>query len=330
MRGAALFHTTSGEPVPRLTPVLLSLVIAVLVYFALVAGIDGDQTLHAMYSLDGTGWAIIFGLSLLNYLLRFLRWHGYMRWLGHRLPLPRHALIYLSGFGLTTTPGKAGEGVRAIYLARRGIPYAHTVAALFAERLLDLLSIILLSLLAIASFTDYAVWLAVPLAVIVALITLMHRRALLKAAQNRLAEPRTWMARALAVLVHAWERAFVLLSWRPLLGGLLLGCLSWGSEGLGVYVIAGRLGLAVPLLLAIGVYATGMLIGALSFVPGGLGSTEAAMTLLLKLSGIAGGAALSVTLIARIATLWFAVALGLCCLAGLELEYRLRPAAESY
>lgn len=309
---------------PRLTTVVVSLVIAILLYFTLIAGIDGQRTWAAMQQLDWLGWIAILCLSLFNYALRFARWHGYLRWLGHALPIGRHLLIYLSGFALTTTPGKAGEGLRAVYLARRQVPVAHTVAAMFAERLLDLLSILVLSLLAIVSFAGYAYWIAIPLVVIAAILWVMHRRSLLRAAQRRVDNPQTLVARVLHVAVHAWERAFVLLSWKPMLGGLILGCMAWAAEGVSVYLIAGKLGLAVGLPLAVGIYATSMLIGALSFVPGGLGSTEAAMALLLKLSGMAAGTALSVTLIARIATLWFAVVLGLLCLGGLELEHRRR------
>ncbi|MES1937574.1 lysylphosphatidylglycerol synthase transmembrane domain-containing protein [Salinisphaera hydrothermalis] len=310
---------------PRLTTVVVSLLIAALLYFTLIAGIDGQRTWAAMHRLDWVGWISILCLSLFNYSLRFARWHGYLRWLGHRLPIGRHLLIYVSGFALTTTPGKAGEGVRAVYLARRQVPFAHSVAAMFAERLLDLLSILVLSLLAIASFTGYVYWVLAPLAVIVAMLWVMHRRSLLKAAQRRVENPQTMPARVLHVFVHAWERAFVLLSWKPLLGGMALGCLAWAAEGVSVYLIADKLGLTIALPLAIGIYATSMLIGALSFVPGGLGSTEAAMALLLKLSGMAAGTALSVTLIARIATLWFAVVLGLFCLGVLELDHRRHP-----
>ena len=63
------------------------------------------------------GWAegaAILGLSLLNYALRFVRWQWYLSRLGHAIPAPQRALIYLAGFALTTTPGKAGEAGRGI------------------------------------------------------------------------------------------------------------------------------------------------------------------------------------------------------------------------
>jgi uncharacterized protein (TIRG00374 family) len=61
-----------------------------------------------------------------------------------------------------------------------------------------------------------------------------------------------------------------------------------------------------------------MLIGALSFIPGGLGSTEAAMVLMLSLLGMGVSSAIAATIVCRVATLWFAVALGFCAFAAVE------------
>lgn len=306
---------------PRLTTLFVSILIAGLLYLTLVAGIDGDRTLAAMKQLSVGGWAAILGLSLLNYVLRFARWHAYMWWLGHHLPLIRHALIYLSGFALTTTPGKTGEAVRAVYLAPRGVSYPHTVAVMFAERFLDLLAIALLSMLVLIAFSGYVLWVIVPIGVLCGMLLAIRRRNLLLAAQRRVAEPKNWLGRMAQGAVSAWDHAFVLTDWRPLYAGLAVGLIAWAAEGVSVYLIAEWLGLPLALETAIGIYAVSMLVGALSFLPGGLGSTEAAMTLLLKLSGIAASAAIGVVLIARIATLWFAVVLGLFCLAFLQLEH---------
>jgi uncharacterized protein (TIRG00374 family) len=64
------------------------------------------------------------------------------------------------------------------------------------------------------------------------------------------------------------------------------------------------------------IYASTTIVGALSFLPGGLGVTEGAMTMLLVRGavGLDGAAAFDATLLTRLATLWFAVLLGLGCL----------------
>ena len=54
-----------------------------------------------------------------------------------------------------------------------------------------------------------------------------------------------------------------------------------------------------------------LLAGALSFIPGGIGATEAVMYLLLTQTGVDSATALIIPLINRISTLWYAVLLGL-------------------
>ena len=57
---------------------------------------------------------------------------------------------------------------------------------------------------------------------------------------------------------------------------------------------------------------------ALSFIPGGLGSTEAVMGGSLILLGVEPGTAVAATLVCRLVTLWPAVAIGLGFLLALE------------
>jgi uncharacterized protein (TIRG00374 family) len=57
-----------------------------------------------------------------------------------------------------------------------------------------------------------------------------------------------------------------------------------------------------------------MLAGALSFMPGGLGGSEAAMVLLLRMLRVPLSIAVAATLLIRAATLWFAVLLGIIAL----------------
>jgi uncharacterized protein (TIRG00374 family) len=76
-------------------------------------------------------------------------------------------------------------------------------------------------------------------------------------------------------------------------------------------------GAHVDLGLAMVIYAGTTIAGALSFLPGGLGVTEGAMTVAL-VEGAAKldpSAAVAATLLTRLATLWFAVVIGVVLLA---------------
>jgi uncharacterized protein (TIRG00374 family) len=87
-----------------------------------------------------------------------------------------------------------------------------------------------------------------------------------------------------------------------------------GAEALAFYWVLSWLGADISLSFAIFVYALSMLAGALSFLPGGLGSAEAVMISLLVFKGMAAPAAVAATVFIRLATLWFAVVIGLVAL----------------
>jgi len=91
-------------------------------------------------------------------------------------------------------------------------------------------------------------------------------------------------------------------------------------------VISAFPGTAVPLGLATLIYATTTVAGALSFLPGGLLVTEGTMTLFLVEAsrGVDQPTAVAATILIRLATLWFAVVIGILALLILR---RLTPGA---
>jgi uncharacterized protein (TIRG00374 family) len=93
-----------------------------------------------------------------------------------------------------------------------------------------------------------------------------------------------------------------------------LSLLAWGLEALAFYWILQAMGADVRLTLAIFIYAVAMLAGALSFMPGGLGSAEAVMLALLVSGGVGLADAIAATVLLRLVTLWLAVGVGMLAL----------------
>ncbi len=300
-------------------PLLLTVALGICGYLTALALVDRRQLAAALSELHPETLFSVFGLSLLNYALRFLRWHGYARALGASVPTGRHLFYYLAGFAFTVTPGKSGEAVRALYLRRHGLSYTKGLAMLVVERLLDILAVSLLALLWLLHDRGTG-WLAG----VVALVLLAAAWWLAQpAAQQRLESladrHQGRLARGLSFLAHSAGDAARLLHRSRLASGLALGLLAWGAEGYGLYLVLDALQVPLGPGVAMGAYALAVLAGAASFIPGGLGGAEAAMTALLVLGGAHAAAALTATLLCRLATLWFAVVLGVAALAGLEL-----------
>lgn len=296
-------------------PLVLSVVLAIALYFVGMVTTDFAATRAAVARMDWIAWALILGLSLLNYWLRYMRWSSYIRHFSHaQIPSLRHGMYYLSGFALSTTPGKAGEAIRSLYLHPHGVGYHQSISALFVERLLDMLAITVLAVMACIYFPQYQ-WVAVVTSVMaVGGLILLHQHWAIDLLERQ-AEKLGRLQKLVKHIVIMLRSAVLLMKSRQLVGGLLLGIVAWGGEGIGLYLILKAMGAHVDLWLAVSIYGIAVLVGALSFLPGGLGGTEAAMTLLLIASGVDKSTALAATLVCRVATLWFAVVLGLIAMS---------------
>jgi hypothetical protein len=96
----------------------------------------GWHDVASAFAAVGWSWtAYVLGLSLINYVVRFVRWQLYLSTLGHPVPILSSCMIYFAGFAFTTTPGKAGEMLRGVFLGSRGVPFVHSTAAFLSERL---------------------------------------------------------------------------------------------------------------------------------------------------------------------------------------------------
>jgi uncharacterized protein (TIRG00374 family) len=251
-----------------------------------------------------------------NYAVRFVRWHYYLRVVGaaDKVSLRDSLQVFLAGFALTVTPGKLGEAVKAVLLrASHGIPMARTAPIVIAERVTDLLALLLLALVGVFSFDVDRRFLIAGAVLVVGGVLIVSIDPLAKRAIKiigRLPVVRRFAHR----LDDFHSHTAILLAPTPLVLATALAVASWFLECLAFNVVVhGFPGATVGLRAATFIYATMTVAGALSFLPGGLGVTEAGMlALLVKFgTGIDRGTAAAATFVTRAATLWFAVALGL-------------------
>ncbi len=309
--------------------VIFSLVLAATIYLGVVIWSGYDNIWIAFQQIGSLGWALLLLCSLLNYLLRFIRWQGYIQQTGACVPAGRHFLYYLAGFALTTTPGKAGETIRSVLLRPHGVRYPASLASFFSERFLDVIVIAMLASLTVVAFEEYIVFVLIATAVILLMLPLVRSPALISilgSLQNGV--QRQKVKATFGHLINLIRSAQLFLSWRGISSGLLLGFVAWSIQGLAFYFIVTTLNVEIGLLAAMGIYAVSLLAGAVSFIPGGVGSTEVVMGLLLSALGADTSIAVSAPLISRLSTLWFAVVLGLLSAAWLTRSNEQAPPPE--
>lgn len=311
--------TEKPEAESRVEPyrrkIVLSVVLAIAGYGGWVFASEADAVIASVARVGGIAIVVVCALSLVNYSLRFIRWRWYLYTMGHRIPIGRDLRIYLSGFALTTTPGKVGEAIRSLSLKEHEVPYTASLAALAAERLTDVISVAIIATGGILFFGEFR-WLALFMLFAAAMMVVAVHSQSLRGALRQI------ISRMLGGRLHnAAEHAVSLLDRTSrltgsagLLLGISLGTVAWSAEAFGFWYLVVALGYELPLLLAAAIYALSMLAGAASFMPGGLVGTEVAMSVMLLATGFSGADAVSATLICRLATLWLAVAIGVVAL----------------
>lgn len=253
-------------------------------------------------------------LSTLNYLVRAVRWQKLLQTVGVEIPMGESTIVCLAGLSMTLTPMKVGEILKSALLKRsRGIPVATTAPVVLAERITDLAAMVLLG--SIGSLVlDRGIWVAVAgtlfVAAIMAVCTIrpvghfvLRCCAMLPVLKHRIASLR-----------DAYDNLGALVAFGPFVGGTLLGFVAWGTHCLALWVLVGSFaGVDFSLSDSLFAYATPLLAGTLSMLPGGLGLTEASMAGLLQELGGPGmtpAIAAASTILIRLVTFWWAIVVG--------------------
>ena len=316
---------------------LVGVAFAVLVYIVAIAWVNADDVLA---SLEGYAWWALgaaVGLSSINYALRFWKWELCLGWLRVRqdapeLGLGRSATIYLAGLSMSVTPGKVGEVLRSVLLrASDGVPFARTAPVVVADRLTDLVALVVLAAVGTLEHPDYLPVLVVTLVLVVLGVAIMGSPRALRsvlALVGRLPKLHAVAERAEALA----ESSAVVLRWDRLVWLSLISVVGWGLECAGYWLILhGFAGVDASLALCTFLWAMTTLIGALSFLPGGLGATEGSLAVLITrlATGVSAATAVASTLLIRAATLWFGELVGALALGLFLRDPAVRARAEA-
>ena len=287
-----------------------------LVFLILILIGDLRQVSNQVLGFQWKYYPLVLLLTLFNYLLRFFKWHYYLGLVGVKnYPLIKSARLFLAGFPLAVTPGKAGEALKGVWLQKEtGVPISRGISVVLAERISDGLGVLLLSTLGVIAYPRYWPAFAIIFSGLIILILIIQIRPAALWLIDQGGKLRL-INRFSGGLREFYEGSYTLFRPKAILVAVSLGTISWLGEGIGMYLVLLGLGVApgwTTLSVAVFVLAFSTVVGAVSALPGGLGAAEASiagmLTLLLALNRDTAAAA---TLLIRFATLWFAVALGL-------------------
>ena len=264
------------EPQPRLTVERQRRALGLIVALAAVGYLlyalwhDLPATAAELASFRWPLYVPILALTLVNYGLRFAKWHGLLLRLGVKVPVLANALAFTAGLGMVISPGKAGELIKP-WLVREmtDTPMTRTVPALVVERLTDGIAVVLLAALGVSTFLpSSAPLIATTLAATaagVAVASSERLAALILGGLGRL----PLIYKVVPRLTEGLSALRTCLSPAALVATLLASLVAWGAECVGYWLVFLGLDSAASLEVSTFLYAFATVFGAPS--PGGMG-----------------------------------------------------------
>tara|TARA_B100000700_G_C15062280_1_gene866699 strand:- start:7759 stop:9312 length:1554 start_codon:yes stop_codon:yes gene_type:complete len=255
-------------------------------------------------------------LVSIGYFLRFIRWRIILQCFGISIPFLVDARVWMGSYAFTATPGKTGELVRSYILNRKyNISFSDSFISLLLERLFDALAVVLFVMIWAPKYFEQFInihpfyMLILPI-ILICFIRLNVHKIFISQVINKFISKKSFLK--VDEFYCAIKSLFKL---RAFLLVISLSAFAWLCEGLSFWLLL--IGMDVE---GLGVGGATLahtfsgLIGAISMLPGGLGTTEASTVTMLAVKGVPIDMATSATLLIRLFTLWFATLLGTVCL----------------
>ncbi|MFT5584587.1 MAG: hypothetical protein ACI9VR_002172 [Cognaticolwellia sp.] len=270
-------------------------------------------------------------LTVVNYGLRFVKWHYLLGQLQARVPWKENLRIFIAGLAMVISPAKAGELLKPYLVSKRtGVPMATTLPALVAERLTDAIAVLALAAISVGTYATElesreilgvqvsanGVLVAIAASIVLGLAVLSSKRVSFGILGVMGKVP---LAKRVVPKLEEMYRALVTcLAPVPLLWTVFLSLVAWGAECWGFQLVLIGLGVEDAALGACTfIYAFATIAGGPS--PGGLGIADGALVgMTTKLIGTNQAIAVTGALLIRIATLWFGVGMGAIALMGFD------------
>lgn len=294
---------------PFVRRAILGIALMVAVYAGLAIFSDTKKLANVLTHFRW--WA--FGLAIVvagaAYALRSMRWFVYLRRLGVWRTLGPKRLTLREALGMSLATGKAGQVVKSYYLAEgAGVPYSVSIPAGLAERMSDVVAIVILLLIGLAVGPKFSVIAALGAAALLIITLLLMRWEGTGHLLVRLVRRFKRLHKFAEHVEQAHAHLRPMLSARVLAVPVLLGLGAFALEATAMLIL-GKYGLRLNLdwgetafiLAAVDVA------GTISLIPGGLGIIDGGMVFLLHVAAdVPLASATALALLTRVCTLWLA------------------------
>ena len=244
-----------------------------------------------------------------------VRWQILLKKNNINIPIKKSFLLFLGGMSMSITPGHVGELIKSQLIKTiYNIPRTKTAPIIFVEKFYDLTGAIIASIIGIIILGMDASLILISVSILIVIIFLIYYRPIFEFILKRVTKTK-FFSKYSENLSDSYE--IVRNSTTPQISSISFGLsiLYWIIISVAVHFILLSFGIeSISILKTISIYSSSVVIGAISFIPGGLGITEGSLIGLFSLEGIDISLALVLGVMIRILTMWYSVSIGFICL----------------
>jgi len=290
--------------------------VASLLVFVLVAIFGGFSNvlttiLHANLSLYSLAFVCVF----LGYMARYGKWGYYMHMLGIKVKQTKSFLIYLSAYGMDITPGRVGRIVAAYTLKKvTNIKFMSIVPIVTMDLFTDFFGFALLAFLAAVYIGKYLIYVVAFDLVLIIPFILVINPWIFNMIKTR--KKKGYFIKKIEKHGENYYMSQNKLNKPSIyLSSLVFTIPADILNSLGLYFSLLAIGVKPQPVVSLFIFSTAQIFGMVSTLPGSIGVADATLVALLKtMLGLNSTAASAVTIMARVATLWFGVIMGMIIL----------------
>jgi len=325
---------------PKKSTVLV--VLGLFAYFAYLCHLGLGEVTASLSQVNLSIFGLAFLLSLLNVVFNALSWKTLIRELDYRISLADVFSIYMSSIflnNLIPSGSVSGETARLYFLNKiaGNARLDSSTASVAATRIITAAPFVLGMSLGLVYLV---LWYEVPSWALTTCLSMIFLMVSAGALFVGVCFSESWLLGTVNVVIdqaerlfkrsidrnlccgitHEFQQSMLLLRNRngPLLLSSFWALLGWLSLNLVAFAALQSLGVEVPILALFAVYSVIMVFQNLPLIlPGGIGIVEILMTALFTAVGVSLHDAAAVTILARVAQLWFHTLLGGICTAHL-------------
>jgi len=274
-------------------------------YLILFAFSNFHKLIQSFYHFKYRMFVAALLLSLLNYVIRFIKWHYYLKILHINIEFKDSLIIFFAGLTMTISPAKFGEVLKSLLLKLKyNYSISKSVPVVLAERITDFLALVLLCLIGVLYKSHNLVF---PISAGIILLLVIVALSFKKPVDIFCSFIPERFRNFAVKIKNAHKSMRELIRPAPLFITVIISVFSWFCECIAFFLIIQGMGVEFALIKATFIYSVATILGAISMIPGGLVAVEGSLAGFLIYYGLSKPVSASITFIIRLATLWFGV-----------------------